>query len=53
VVGGLLLYTGLGFVALKYGKNKTIRVFAWLAAQAVFAHIVLVTICHDPIPFIR
>ena len=50
---GLLLYIGLGFVALKYGKSRTIRVLAWLAAQAVFAYIVLVAIQHDPMPFIR
>jgi len=50
---GLLLYIGLGFVALKYGKNRTQRVSAWLAAQAVFAYIVLVAIHHDPIPLIR
>lgn len=47
----LLLYIGLGSVALKYGKNKTIRLSAWLAAQAVFAYIVLVAIYHNPAPF--
>lgn len=50
---GLLLYIGLGFVALKYGKTKRIRLFAWLAAQTVFAYIVLVAINHDPVPLIR
>ncbi|MFZ2542209.1 MAG: SirB2 family protein [Gallionella sp.] len=52
-VAGLLLYIGLGFVALKYGKSRTIRIVAWLAAQAMFAYIVLVAINHDPMPFIR
>jgi uncharacterized membrane protein SirB2 len=52
-VAGLLLYIGLGFVALKYGKSRNIRIGAWLAAQAVFAYIVLVAINHDPMPFIR
>lgn len=52
-VAGLLLYIGLGFVALKYGKSRTMRIGAWLAAQAVFAYIVLVAINHDPMPFIR
>ncbi len=47
----LLLYIGLGSVALKYGKSKTIRLSAWLAAQAVFAYIVLVAIYHNPVPF--
>lgn len=47
----LLMYIGLGSVALKYGKSKTIRLSAWLAAQAVFAYIVLVAIYHNPAPF--
>lgn len=50
---GLLLYIGLGFVALKYGKTKTIRISAWLAAQAVFGYIVLVAAKHNPLPFIH
>lgn len=50
-VVGLLLYIGLGFVALKYGKSKTLRLSAWLAAQAVFIYIVLVARNHDPLPF--
>ena len=48
----LLLYVGLGFVALKYGRNRITRLSAWLAAQAVFIYIVLVAIDHNPIPFI-
>lgn len=48
---GLLLYIGLGFVALRFCRSKTIRLSAWLAAQAVFAYIVLVAISHDPMPF--
>ena len=48
---GLSLYVGLGFVALHKGLNKTIRFFAWLAAQAVFAYIVLVAIRHNPVPW--
>jgi len=49
----LLLYIGLGSVAIKYGKTKTIRISAWLAAIATFAYIVLVAITHDPLPFIH
>ena len=49
----LLLYIGLGTVALKHGKSKTIRFSAWLAAMAVFAYIVLVAMNHDPVPFIH
>lgn len=47
----LLLYIGLGFVALKYGRSKTVRLSAWIAAQLVFAYIVLVAINHNPWPF--
>lgn len=47
----LLLYIGLGSIALKYGNNQTMRITAWLSAQAVFAYIVLVAINHNPAPF--
>lgn len=49
----LLLYIGLGSVALKHGKTRTIRISAWLAALAVFAYIVMVAMTHDPLPFIH
>ncbi len=49
----LLLYIALGSIALKYAKNKTVRISFWLAAQAVFGYIVLVAINHNPMPFIR
>lgn len=45
----LLLYIALGLVALKYGRSKPIRLAAWLAAQTVFAYIVLVAINHSPL----
>lgn len=47
----LLVYIGLGFVALRDSMNKAIRFFVWLAAQAVFAYIVLVAINHNPFPW--
>lgn len=47
----LLLYIGLGFVALRNGMSKPIRLFAWLLAQAVFFYIVLVAISHNPVPW--
>jgi uncharacterized membrane protein SirB2 len=49
----LLLYIGMGFVALKYGETKRIRLYAWLAALAVFGYIASVALSHDPMPFIR
>ena len=50
-VTALLLYIGLGFIALRNGTNKTIRLAAWLAAQATFAYIVLVAITQNPYPW--
>jgi uncharacterized membrane protein SirB2 len=50
-VGALLLYIALGFVALKFGRNRRERLAAWLAAQAVFGYIVLVALNRDPVPF--
>ncbi len=52
-VAALLLYIGLGSVALKYTRSKTLRIYTWLAAQLVFAYIVLVAIGHNPLPFMN
>jgi len=48
---GLLIYIGLGTVALKRGKTRRARVTAWLAAQAVFFYIVAVAITRQPLPW--
>jgi len=48
-VVGLSLYVGLGFIALREGLSRQIRMVAWLAAQAAFAYIVLVAISHNPL----
>jgi uncharacterized membrane protein SirB2 len=50
---GLVMYILLGSIALKHGRNKAIRISAWLAALAVFAYIVLVAVKHNPLPFIH
>lgn len=50
-VAGLALYVALGFVALRAGMSKSARIFAWLAAQGVFAYIVLVAITQSPAPW--
>jgi len=50
-VVGLLIYIGLGTVALKRGKTRRMRVMAWLAAQAVFFYIVAVAIMRQPLPW--
>jgi len=48
---GLLIYIGLGTVALKRGKTRRTRVTAWLAAQAVFFYIVAVAITRQALPW--
>ena len=48
---GLLLYIGLGMVALRPGQPLTRRVLAWLAALATFAWIVSVAMTKSPLGF--
>ncbi len=50
-VAGLLLYIGLGTLALKRGKTRRTRMAAWLAAQAVFFYIVAVALTRQPLPW--
>ena len=40
----LVVYIGLGTIALKRGKTKAVRTWAWLAALATFAYIVAVAL---------
>jgi uncharacterized membrane protein SirB2 len=47
----LLVYIGLGTVALKRGKNRKVRAAAWVAALLTFGYIVAVALYHDPLPF--
>ncbi len=47
-VAGLLLYIGLGMVALKHGKTRKVKITAWVAAQSVFIYIVLVALTKNP-----
>ena len=44
----LLIYIGLGTVALRRGRAKVTRVSAWLAAMVVFGYIVAVAITKAP-----
>ncbi len=50
-VAGLLVYIGLGTVALKRGKTRRARIAAWLAAQVVFFYIVAVALTRNPLLF--
>jgi len=43
----LLLYIGLGMVALRRGATRRTRTAAWIAAQAVFLYIVAVALTRN------
>lgn len=47
----LLVYIGLGFVALRLGRTYRIRIVAFIAALACFAYIGLVAVKRSPWPF--
>ncbi len=47
---GLLAYIGLGSIALKRGKTKSIRIKAFIAALGVFAYIAAVAVTKQAIP---
>jgi uncharacterized membrane protein SirB2 len=51
-ISALLVYIGLGLVALRFGPSKPIRIGAWLAAMATFLYIYSVAITRNPMPFI-
>ena len=51
-VAGLLIYIGLGTVALKRGKTRGVRVAAWVGAQCVFFYIVAVALTRNPWPWL-
>lgn len=46
----LFFYIGLGLVALRYGKTKSIRITAWVAAVSVLFYMVAVAISKSPLP---
>ena len=52
-ISGLLLYIGLGVVALRTGRPLALRIGAWLAALLVFGWIVSVAITKDPLGLLR
>lgn len=47
----LVGYIGLGMIALKHGKTRSVRVAAWISAQAVFFYIVAVAVTRNPLPW--
>ena len=48
---GLVVYIGLGMIALGRGKSRGKRIAAWIAAQIVFFYIVAVAVTRDPLPW--
>jgi uncharacterized membrane protein SirB2 len=48
----LVLYIGLGTIALKRGRSMRTRVTAWIAAQLSLLYIVSVALTRDPLPFL-
>lgn len=46
---GLLLYIGLGMIAMRFGKTRRVRIIAWMTAQCVFIYIVLVALTKSPV----
>jgi len=50
-VAGLVVYIGLGTVALKRGRTRRTRIVAWAAAQAAFFYIVAVALTRNPLPW--
>ena len=50
-VAGLILYIGLGTVAIRRGRTRSVRIAAWVAALAVFAYIVAVALTRRPLPW--
>ena len=47
----LIIYIALGTIALKRGRNKTVRACAFIAALAVFAYIGLVAMTKQALVF--
>jgi len=48
---GLVVYIGLGMVALRFGKTRGVRLTAFVLALATFAWIVAVAVTHNPVPW--
>jgi uncharacterized membrane protein SirB2 len=46
----LVLYIGLGMLAMKPGGARPQRIAAWVAAQMVFIYIVWVALTRSPVP---
>jgi uncharacterized membrane protein SirB2 len=52
-IGALLVYIGLGLVALRFGGSKEIRIGAWLLALVAAGYIVSVAYTKTPLGFVQ
>lgn len=50
-VVGLVVYIGLGMVALRFGPTRRVRAGAWVLALATFAYIVVVALTRQVLPW--
>jgi uncharacterized membrane protein SirB2 len=48
----LLVYIGVGMIALSHGRTKRTRAIAWAVSLLVFAYIVSVALSRNPLPFV-
>ena len=46
----LVIYIGLGTVAIKRGRSKSVRALAWVGALLTFGYIVAVALTRNPLP---
>jgi uncharacterized membrane protein SirB2 len=49
----LLIFVGLGFVAIDYGRTQRTRLIFWMLAQGVFFYIVVVALTKDVMPWTK
>lgn len=47
----LIVYIGLGMVAISRGKTRLVRTLAWVFALLVFGYIVLIALTKNSFPF--
>jgi len=52
-LAALIIYIGLGMLALRPGRSKPRRAAAWLAALVVFGYIVAVAVTRSALPWTR
>lgn len=48
----LVVYIGLGMIALTYGRTKNIRIAAWIFSLVCFGYIVSVALTRNPVVFL-